>query len=296
MSRIFFAAVLGCAVAAMGICAHGDELAQAARALLAAQKPAVVTMRVTQKQKFTVPGQGTEEQESVTEVTGTIIEASGLLVCALTAVDPSHLVQQQSGPDDQFKMEIEVSKISMLLDGNKEIEAKIVLRDKDLDLAFIRPSTKQDVAFPFVDLAKAATPQQFDNLIIPVRSGKVANRAPSAAIVRVKSILDKPRTLYMLGIQESTLGSPAFVAEGGCVGICVLRTIASAAEEDGMDIGGRGEPNVSIAVLPGSEVLAIAKQAPMEEAKPAPAAAEPAPAPAAQPASPNSTVIIPGAK
>ena len=39
-------------------------------------------------------------------------------------------------------METEVNDIKILLEDGAEVPAEIVLRDKDLDLAFIRPKAK----------------------------------------------------------------------------------------------------------------------------------------------------------
>lgn len=284
------ALLLGGMLVFSNVPAGADELAQAARAVLAAQKPVVITIRLTQKQKMTIQESGTQEMESVNEVTGTVIDPSGLVVASLSATDPSQLMQQMMGGQDDsgFKIEVELTKITMLFEDGKEIEAQVVLRDKDLDLAFIRPTAALEKPLACLDLAKSAKPDQFDPLILPKRLGKVANRAYSAAVARVEAIIEKPRTLYVLGMQDVSPGTPAFLSSGECAGIAVVRSIAPTDDSD-MGFYGNQDPNVAIVVLPGADVLEIAKQAPAKAAEtPQPATAAPAPE-AAAPAS----VVIP---
>ncbi len=284
-------AVLLTSVLLFGTASVGaDELGQAMRTILAAQKPVVITIRLSQKQKMTIPESGTQENESMNEVTGTVIDPSGLVVTSLSATDPSALMQQMMGGQDDpgFKIEVELTRVVLLLEDGKEVDAQVVLRDKDLDLAFLRPTTVLEKPLASLDLAKSAKPEQFDPLILPKKLGKVANRAYSAAVARVEAIIEKPRSLYVLGMQEVSPGTPAFLATGECAGIAVVRSIAPTDDSDGGYYGNQ-DPNVAIVVLPGVDVLEIAKQAPAKAAE----APQPAAAPAAtpEPAAPVSVVI-----
>ncbi len=268
---------LALAVLVAGAPVSGDELAESARNVLAGSKDTVITLRLTVKEKVSMQGADTQESESVTEATGTVIDASGLAVTSLSATDPSQMYEDMLGSrtDMDFKLEVEVSKIVMLLDGVQETEANIVLRDKDLDLAFVRPTKPLAQPAVFADLAKGGKPQQFDPLVIPRRLGKVANRAYSAVIPRVDAILEKPRMLYVLGMGSAQPGSPVFLPDGSCVGIATIRTIAGG-EEQGFGMFSGMESNMAVVVLPGADVLEIAKQAPQD----APAETAPAGAPA----------------
>ena len=48
--------------------------------------------------------------------------------------------------------------MKILLDDGTEVPAEIVLRDKDLDLAFIRPKAKPASPMTSVDLTKSGPP------------------------------------------------------------------------------------------------------------------------------------------
>ena len=72
-----------------------------------------------------------------------MVDPSGLTVLALSACDPSEMYQRMMGEDyPRTSVETEVTDMKILLDDGTELPAEIVLRDKDLDLAFIRPKTK----------------------------------------------------------------------------------------------------------------------------------------------------------
>src|SRR5215471_3306013 len=126
--------------------ARADDIAEKGRAILAKNQHAVVTVQLVLKSKFSVPGAGGQTTESRSDATGTVIDPSGLTVLSLTATDPGTMIQNMMGgmgeEDMKFKMETELSDLKILLDDGTEIPAEVVLRDKDLDLAFIRPKSK----------------------------------------------------------------------------------------------------------------------------------------------------------
>src|SRR2546422_5707095 len=113
-------------------------------------------------------------------------------------------------------------------DDGAEIPAEIVLRDKDLDLAFIRPKTKPASPMPAVDLNKSVPAKVLDQVITLNRLGRAAGRAHSASVERISAVVQKPRTFYIPDSTMTTtgLGSPAFTPDGTLVGLVVMRTIS----------------------------------------------------------------------
>ena len=128
-----------------------------------------------------------------------------------------------------YKVDAEVSDVKILLEDGTEIASEIVLRDKDLDLAFIRPKTKLAAPMAAVDLSKAVTAQVLDELITINRLGRAAGRAHAASVEHVSAVVQKPRTFYIPDSAQTAtaLGSPAFALDGNIVGILVMRTINS---------------------------------------------------------------------
>lgn len=180
---------------------QADEGAVAGRDILSKYQNAVLTVKLVIKQGMSFGGRDANKSESKSEATGTVIDPSGLTVISLTATDPSGLLGDlMGGSDDEdmkLKIESEVTDVKLILPDATEVPAKIVLRDKDLDLAFIRPVDKPTKPLTYIDLANDSKPKILDELIVLNRLGKVANRAPAVSLDRVESMIEKPRTFYV---------------------------------------------------------------------------------------------------
>ena len=150
-------------------CSRADELAERGRDIFKKNQRAVITVQIVMKLKFSVPGLGGQANESKQDLTGTVVDPSGLTVLALSSCEPADMFQNMmagmSDEETKFKMDTELSDIKLLLDDGTELPADIVLRDKDLDLAFIRPKTRPASPMLALDLSKAATAQILDQVI-----------------------------------------------------------------------------------------------------------------------------------
>lgn len=280
-ARVWLAAGLAAMLALTGLAAGADEIGEAGRAILEQNRQTVVTVRLIVKMTF--GGMGSEEGES--EVTGTVIGPDGLTVVSLTATDPSTMLQQMFG-DEDFQMSAQVTDVKILLEDGRELDAKIILRDKVLDLAFVRPVEKPAEPMATVSLTQAPEVQILDELVVLTRLGRVARREYAAAIERIEAIISKPRTFYVPGSDPSTadLGSPAFSADGAFVGIGVMRAIKSSGGRMMSMFGGGSGDNMMVIIVPASDIAESAEQVPAwgeepEEVAPAPEAeSEDAPA------------------
>ena len=237
-----------------------SEIADKGREIFNKNQHAVVTVEIILKQTVSQSGQTSGPRESKQSATGTVVDGSGLTVLALSACDPSDMYQRVQ---PRYKIETEVSDVKILLTDGTELPAEIVLRDKDLDLAFVRPKTKPATPMSAVDLTQSAPAQVLDELITLNRLNKAASRAYAAGLEHVAAVVQKPRTFYVpeSNTSASSLGSPAFQPNGKIVGVLVLRAISS-------DSGGNYNynQNVTTIILPADDILKAAKQAP--EAKP----------------------------
>ncbi|MFP6598297.1 MAG: hypothetical protein VCC01_12630, partial [Candidatus Hydrogenedentota bacterium] len=130
------------------------------------------------------------------------------------------------------------------------------LRDRELDMAFIRPLKKAEAAFSHVNLEDQGTPLQLDQVISVNMLGKVAQRAHSISVERIDAIVVKPRTFYIPGNDPSNtgLGSPAFTLDGKFIGVFFIRAIKAT--------GGGGQDNVAVILLPAIDIQDAADQAP----------------------------------
>src|SRR5688572_18226268 len=129
--------VAAMAVVCFLLSAAADELSEKGREVFKKHQRSVVTVQLVQKVTYSAGGRSGESQEAKTDVTGAVVDPSGLTVLALSVTDPTEMYRRMYG--DRYKAEIEISDVKILLEDGAEIAAEIVLRDKDLDLAFIRP-------------------------------------------------------------------------------------------------------------------------------------------------------------
>jgi hypothetical protein len=184
------------------------------------------------------------------------VDPSGLTVVALSACDPAEMYRRVS---QEYKVQTEVSDIKMLLDDGTELPAEIVLRDNDLDLAFLRPKTKPASPMTAVDLSKSGPAQVLDEVVTLNRLNKAASRAYAASIEHIAAVIQKPRTFYIpdATMSATSLGCPAFLPDGRILGVFVIRAVSS--EGEGTS---NYRQNLTSIILPAEDILKGAKQAP----------------------------------
>lgn len=258
--RIVLAWVLA-GVLAGGLAAQAgaESVEDRARGVFERHKAAVVTVQLVLKVKFSG-----RDSESKTDITGTVMTPDGLTVVSLSSTDPTALMRSIMGGDGggDFDVQSEVSDVRILLEDGTEIPARIVLRDEDLDLAYIRPLEAPAEALPHVDFGAADTPQLLDQVVALNRLGRVANRVHSASLERIEAIVQRPRTFYIPGNDptQTAQGSPAFTLDGQIVGIFVMRAIRNTAGAGSRMFG--GNDSVLAILLPAADILEGARQAP----------------------------------
>lgn len=260
-----------CFLALISSQALAQPSADSGRAILNEKRAAVVTVELVVETQQAFGGESSDD-ESKTEVTGTIIGPDGLTVVALSAIDPTRMMKgiMPSQFMDEMNMSSQVSDARIILDDDTEIPSEVVLRDEELDLAFVRPRTKPETPLAHVDLSKTAAPSVLDQVFQVGRFGKIANREHSISVDNIVSQVARPRMFYITDavMGGTSAGIPAFAADGTPVGIYVLRT----QQNQG---GGRGfgsmmgiMQNMMLILLPGSDILDSAQQAPAwDEAK-----------------------------
>lgn len=240
-------------VAGLSASSQADELAQQGRSILNRHEHAVVTVEVVLK--LSSPSSGRSSEYKL-EITGTVVDPSGLTVVALSACDPTELSRRLSR---DYKVESEISDVKILLDDGTELPSEVVLRDRDLDLAFLRPKTKPTRALAAVDLDQTGPAQVLDEVITLNRLNKAASRAYAASVERISAVIRKPRTFYIPDstMTSTAMGSPAFLPDGKLLGIFVMRALTQG--------GGQSSnyrQNMTSIILPAEDVLKAAKQAP----------------------------------
>ncbi len=257
---------------ALCLVCFGDELAEKGREIFKQNQRAIVTVQLVLKSKFSMRGMGGQSNESKRDVTGTVVDPSGLTILSLSGIEPGDMMQNffgDAGDDDpKFKMETELGDVKILLEDGAELPAEVVLRDKDLDLAFIRPKTKPATPMPSLDLANAGQAQVLDQVITLNRLGQAANRTFSASVERISAVVRTPRLFYIPDSTMTTtgLGCPAFTLDGKVLGIFVMRAVKTKGSGGMFGMFNFQADNLTSRILPADQILKAARQAP--EVKP----------------------------
>ncbi len=188
------------------VLAQSPEERAAARALVSKRGDAVVTLLGTLKTRMMFGGKEMPATEETLETNGTILEASGLTVISLTALEPGNLLggimsqgMESAGMAGmKIDAKTEATELRLRLADGKEVPVRVVLRDEDLDLAFVSPVEPLATPVAFVD-GPSGKPAPLDLLVGLTRLGPMAGWKVGATFSYVVAVIDKPRTAYLGG-------------------------------------------------------------------------------------------------
>jgi hypothetical protein len=250
---------------------RAEDIAAAGRRILADHQDAIVTVKLVINYNVSF-GARDQQGETKTEAVGTIIHPSGLTLISLSTIDTSELwrSRMRGASQSQLKVDMQVKDAKITLADGTEIPAEVVLRDKDLDLAFLRPTDKPSKPLPAIDLAKSAKPQVLDEVICLNRLGKIANRVVAVSIERIDALVERPRPFYVLSPGGSSgVGSPVFAANGALLGILLIRNAPTEGEANIASYfsASSGSYGFFPVVVPAADILEDARQA-LESKKP----------------------------
>lgn len=251
LTKTIFALIAALILPTAALCATESEQA---RAVVDTNKEAIVTIELVIEQTTTYEGE-TEKDERSRTSTGIVIDPSGLVVTSLVSVNPADAF---SGMMDEGEgVSTVIKDLKVKLDDGTEVAYDMVLRDPDLDLAFMKP--KKELAKPLkaIDMSQGGSPQIMDRLVLLSRLGAIASRSVAGMMCDVQAVVSKPRAFYVLGKVSTTngIGCPAFTLEGKPAGVLVLRASKSGTSDDSP------MPDIIPIVLPCSDIAKAAEQA-----------------------------------
>jgi hypothetical protein len=264
-----FAVLVSLAAALVAPCASAAPEADAAagRALVKRYADAIIGIELVVTLKVKMGEREMPPREQRIEVNGTVISPSGLTVTSLASVDPQTefegLRAANPGGRGPELVGVDFKEVKLRTADGKEVPARFVLKDADLDLAFMAPETGLENApraFSAVKLEDAANGTVLSTYYYVSRAGKTLQRAPLVRATEVMGIVEKPRRLFLM--TDVALGTPVFDPQGKVLGV-TLRYFASGRQ-------------AGIVVLPAEDIAEMAKQAAAAQAKPAPASTAPA--------------------
>ena len=252
------------------VATRADETADAGRKILAQNQDAIVTLKAVLKISGSAGGNAINQQEQRVELTGTVVDPSGLTIVSYTMIDPSsaaksqirRMLAQHGKSTSDVDIRSEVTSAKLVLGDGTEIPATIVLRDEDLDLAFFRPTTKPAKPLAAIAITPVSTPQMLDQVYLLNRLSNVAKRTVAVTLGRIDAVVQKPRLFYSVGaaVTGSPLGGPSFTPDGKLVGFSLIRKNANS-EDDDVVSGPGSQGGLMPVVVPASDLADGIKQA-----------------------------------
>jgi len=228
---------------------------------------AIVTLRYVLELKM-YGDSSVEENEGETH--GVMIGAGGLVLCSnakLTGFTTA--LQSLMGFGSAMNVSATPRDIRVLIgDDSEGLEAKLLARDSELDMAWIQINEPGKRRFKHVDFKKSIEPELGQRILSVSRMDKHFDRVVVVGEGRLAGKTKKPRSLYFFnGDLGNVLGLPVFSQAGKVVGYSVMQV-----PDSNMD-GGRPNPLRALtvlfnfkqltggAILPGSDVVKATRRA-----------------------------------
>lgn len=190
---------------------------------LAAKARSLVTVKFVLKVKM----EGANvEREVDGEIACLLIGAEGLVLCSNTELGGYvGMMGMMMGGGQGMSLSATPSDLKVLIgDETTGREARLLARDSDRDLAWVRFTPAEGEALPLLDLADQAELAVGDTFYLVRRMDKFFGRAPIVTAGTVGAVISRPRSLLVPSEPVSGgFGLPIFTAEGKLVGVTVLQ-------------------------------------------------------------------------
>ena len=250
-----------------GFAAVPDAGGDVSRKLFDAQKDSVLWVSVVAKISYTSEGAtdsplNLPEQESKFEAYATVISSDGMLVTALSSIDPSRAISgreitTRSGSRVKIDASVNIKEVHIILPDGVEVPADVVFKDTDLDLAFIRARAEskeyKSAKFVAIDLKNSAKSVMAEESITLMRADDVLNRQPSLVRGQVTVLVSKPREFVR--VTSAAPGTPTFNTDSKLLGIGTVRFVQG--------------KQPTVVLIPSADVQELAEQAKAAKVKPA---------------------------
>lgn len=251
----------------LGLPAGAQDDRAAAREIVKKWQDAIVNVRVVLKMRMSMGGREVQSMDDSVETVGTLIDPSGLTVLSLSSLNPGAMMNKimgsAGGSQDRMDFGSEPTDVKIRLADGRELAARIVLRDEDLDLAFLRPTVPPDKPLVAIDLKDSGRPALLDGVVVLSRLGRVGGWTPAASLRTIGAIIERPRTFFVIETGDAgTMGTPAFLPSGKVVGLLTMRSVQAGRASMFSMMGGTEGLGLLPVILPAEDVLEIAKQAP----------------------------------
>jgi hypothetical protein len=167
--------------------------------------PAIVAV------KFVMAMDGGENQDN--EIHGVLIDPAGIVLVSSASMFGV----------EGMGMSIRPQEIKILVgDDTAGLEAEVLVRDRERDLAWLRITEEVESPLPAIDFAAGAEATLGQTVLQVWKLDKFFDRAPYISEGRVAAQVSKPRNLFIAS-GEITIGLPVVNVEGSPLGFGVLQ-------------------------------------------------------------------------
>lgn len=193
--------------------------------VLQERSPAFVTIKFVLQVKMG----GMGDTESEMEITGVMIDPKGLVLTSNTQLGGIAGMMRQMGRE----ISTTPTNIKVLVgDDTEGVDAKLIARDSELDLAWVQIKDVGDKKFAYINMGSGTQAKAGQVLIGIRRAGKFLDRIPVLVESRVAGIAKKPRELYVPTLPlSSVLGLPVFTSDNKVLGVAVMQAPADEEED-----------------------------------------------------------------
>lgn len=235
-----------------------DPSLEAARKILAAHQDSVLWISGVCKVTFSTDGSSSSpvnipDQERKVEALGTVIGTNGLMVTALSGIDPARELSGREVAVGGNRVRLEASsvlkEVRIIMPDGVEVPAEVIMKDVDLDIAFLQAKADarefKEAEFKAVNLKESAKVSIADEVVSISRADEVLSRQPVVYNGQVNVLVKKPREF--IRASSAGAGTPTFDLDGKLVGIGALRSDR--------------ERRSALILIPAADVEEIAEQA-----------------------------------
>jgi len=216
--------------------------------LVTEKAAAIVTIKFVMKVQM--GGMG-EDRESEEETFGVMMDGKGTVLVSNLQMGGMLSRMGRSG------ITATATQVKVLIgDDTEGVEAKLVARDSELDLAWVKIEKPAEKPYVFVDFNKSVDAKLGDPLVYLDRTDKFFDRVPMVSETRVGAEVRKPRHLFLPSDGGRHLGTAVFNSTGVVIGFATVQLPA----EDDQEGGGRGFRGAAV-VLPASDVVSATERA-----------------------------------
>lgn len=208
-------------------------------AKFAAEKSeALVTVKCLIKLQMGGMMAGMGDQENEADLTGVLVSADGLVLCSNTQLGGfAGMMRRFMGPmaGDITATPTDIKVV--VGEEQDELEADLIARDSELDLAWLRIKETGGRTFPYLDLTKGAEVAVGDKVMTVTRMGKYFGRSVVVGEGTVGGVCTKPRRLYVpTSLMRVGMGLPVYTGGGQLVGVVVVQMPEAEDADDPMSM------------------------------------------------------------